>query len=203
MNTKDRIIETAKQLFNQQGATNISTNKIASEMSISKGNLYYYFKNKEEIIREIWDSLTHELDPIWKRDRLASSEEAIAEFFKELFALFYEYRFFYLEISTLLQNDPQLKKLYVARTSRILLEFKKLIIDWTETGMMKKFENEKDIDTLAKSTWVVGELWTTYSNILNETVTAENIKEGIAMSYSVLKPYFTLKSRRKLEKILH
>ena len=52
--TKEKILLTAIELFNKYTASAISTNHIAAEMNISPGNLYYYFKNKEEIIKEIF-----------------------------------------------------------------------------------------------------------------------------------------------------
>ena len=45
--TKEWILETACRLFNEYGTAAISTKRIAKEMGISPGNLYYHFKNKE------------------------------------------------------------------------------------------------------------------------------------------------------------
>ncbi|NON38996.1 TetR/AcrR family transcriptional regulator, partial [Klebsiella pneumoniae] len=50
MKTRDRILECALQLFNQQGERSVSTNHIAAHMEISPGNLYYHFPNKQAII---------------------------------------------------------------------------------------------------------------------------------------------------------
>ncbi|MCF2152020.1 TetR/AcrR family transcriptional regulator [Desmonostoc muscorum LEGE 12446] len=55
--TKSRIIETAIELFNQHGTQTISTNHIADSMGISPENLYYHFKNKQEIIRIILETV--------------------------------------------------------------------------------------------------------------------------------------------------
>ena len=61
MKTRDKIASTALLLFNQKGERNITTNHIAAELAISPGNLYYHFKNKEEIIGEIFESYSVEL----------------------------------------------------------------------------------------------------------------------------------------------
>ena len=51
-NTYQRIIESALVLFNEEGERNISTNHISAHLGISPGNLYYHFRNKDEII--VW-----------------------------------------------------------------------------------------------------------------------------------------------------
>lgn len=52
-NTRQEILETAKQLFNEKGFNVVSTRDIAEVIGISKGNLTYYFKKKEDIIEAL------------------------------------------------------------------------------------------------------------------------------------------------------
>lgn len=51
--TKNKILDTALELFCTKGYYNISTNEIARVANISIGNLYFYFPNKETIFLEI------------------------------------------------------------------------------------------------------------------------------------------------------
>ncbi|UTH74982.1 TetR/AcrR family transcriptional regulator [Chromobacterium sp. IIBBL 290-4] len=52
--TFNKIVEASLQLFNQEGERLITTNHIAERMNISTGKLYYHFRNKEEIITELY-----------------------------------------------------------------------------------------------------------------------------------------------------
>jgi len=48
--TRDHIVESADQLFYQQGFDHTSFADIASVVKISRGNFYYHFKSKDEIL---------------------------------------------------------------------------------------------------------------------------------------------------------
>ncbi|MGH1542133.1 MAG: TetR/AcrR family transcriptional regulator [Arenicella sp.] len=50
MSKRDEIIEAADQLFYQQGFEHTSFAHIAESVKISRGNFYYHFKTKDEIL---------------------------------------------------------------------------------------------------------------------------------------------------------
>jgi len=49
---KEKIIESASKLFFQMGYNNAGMENIARDMGITKGTLYLYFKNKEELLNK-------------------------------------------------------------------------------------------------------------------------------------------------------
>ncbi len=49
-NTRDHIIEAADQLFYRQGYEHTSFSDIANVVKISRGNFYFHFKTKDEIL---------------------------------------------------------------------------------------------------------------------------------------------------------
>ena len=48
--TRDRIVDKADQLFYEQGFEHTSFAQIAEALGISRGNFYYHFKTKDEIL---------------------------------------------------------------------------------------------------------------------------------------------------------
>ena len=48
--TRDRIVEAADDLFYRRGYEHTSFSDIADAVRISRGNFYYHFKSKDEIL---------------------------------------------------------------------------------------------------------------------------------------------------------
>ena len=53
LNTKEKILESAKKLFSDYGYSAVSMSEIAKEVKITKAALYYHFKSKKEIYLEV------------------------------------------------------------------------------------------------------------------------------------------------------
>ena len=97
MKTKDRILETARELFNARRFGNVTTAELAAECGIAEGNLWYHFKNKRALLEAITEQFLVDVE-----DRLAllpsDPEIILQEYAEMLFALMSEirqYRFLY------------------------------------------------------------------------------------------------------------
>src|SRR3982751_3436190 len=97
--TRERIVETALQLFNRFGEPHITTADIADEMNISPGNLYYHFRNKDEIIGALYAALERRIAPLLAvpPDRPPGIED-VWLLLHLLFEQMWEYRFFYRDV---------------------------------------------------------------------------------------------------------
>ena len=56
LNTKNRILETAKDLFAEQGFDNTGIKEIAEKVDIAPSVLYYHFENKGDILNSLIDN---------------------------------------------------------------------------------------------------------------------------------------------------
>ena len=70
--TRTEILQTSKKLFNEYGYNAVSVKDIADALEISKGNVTYHFKKKEQIMEALLKSLESER-------RLPSVPQTIAE----------------------------------------------------------------------------------------------------------------------------
>lgn len=118
--TRERILETSIKLFNEKKASNVSTVQISAAMQISPGNLYYYYANKEEVIRCIWkERMLKEIEDLIVEYGDIRTAGELLEFFRESLEHCFKYKFFYTEMPTLFVNDDSLLKLYREASGRV------------------------------------------------------------------------------------
>lgn len=109
MKTRDRILESALELFNQQGEPNVTTLEIANELEISPGNLYYHFHGKEPLIMELLKRFQNEmaelLDP---PEYIQLDAEDYWLFISLIVEHLSNYRFLFQDLSNLAGRLPKL-----------------------------------------------------------------------------------------------
>ncbi|EPM49628.1 TetR/AcrR family transcriptional regulator [Pseudomonas syringae] len=111
MKTRDRILECALTLFNQQGEPNVSTLEIANEMGISPGNLYYHFHGKEPLILGLFERFQAELAPLLDPPSDARLEpEDYWMFLHLIVERLSHYRFLFQDLSNLAGRLPKLAR---------------------------------------------------------------------------------------------
>ena len=65
--TRARIVETARILFNRHGFSDVSIDAIMAEAGLTRGGFYSHFKNKAELFAETVDSFLHGRGAEWRR----------------------------------------------------------------------------------------------------------------------------------------
>jgi AcrR family transcriptional regulator len=187
--TQFRILQAALELFNEHGSAAVSSNRIAERCGISKGNLQYHFRNKQEIIYALFQQAINEMDSGWYRDHLAPTLEHMATMFVRQLQLILKYRFFYREMGDLLRRDPQLRKRYADNRERRLRDLEKFMLALQAGGHMRFPPDPKRLRSIIDVTWIVNENWLNYMDYHDREVTVEAMLEGYAETLEVLRPY--------------
>lgn len=179
--TKDRIIGISIELFNEKGCLNTSTRHIAEKLNISVGNLYYYFKNKEEIFKEV-KLLDYEKNEIFllKKFLLDNLEADI------------KYRFLNLELNLLVITFPKFKEIMQEKIKNEIFMIKRLLMHQIKNGYIKPL-SENELDFFISNSWIVATSNLSFWNLINDDILS-NTKKGALNMYYLIKPYLTEKS---------
>lgn len=167
MNTREKIIDSALRLFNEQGTKAVSTNHIAATTGISPGNLYYYFRNKEDIIRVIFEQMdTYGMEQylLIFNELQPGTLEAIEQTFVMIQKFNWRYRFFKRELTALIMNDNLLKKSFHQTHRRMLDVIRKSNNDAVAIGTLKPLP-DKEMALFTEEIWLVTLFWLNYLEV--------------------------------------
>ena len=192
MKTKDKIIATAIDLFNIHGTKAISTNHIAKEMGISPGNLYYHFRSKNDIIRSISDNFSNELGSALKiqLDTISDFSSNLTSLFNRFFKIQQSYQFLFLEGVHLTKQDIKLLDNYTNLRCLIKKGYHELLSNLVKIKIMKR-QSLNIIDELLDTQWIIMWYWINHTILDRNTYDDFQIKKGIKLSFSIIKPQLT------------
>lgn len=91
MKTRDRIVETARALFNEQGYGAVSTATLAAACEIAEGNLWYHFKTRRDLLDALGERFARSIET---RLALEPGSDPVASYARLLDAIMSEFRDF-------------------------------------------------------------------------------------------------------------
>ncbi|MCD2421998.1 TetR/AcrR family transcriptional regulator [Niabella pedocola] len=178
MDTKDRILEAALELYNTQGIRTITTRHIAAHLNMSPGNLHYHFKHTDDIIRALYARLAgaFDLELIQLQQSATVTMNAILDLSARSFQLVYRYRFIFLHFVEIVWRIPGIGKDYQVLTRRRTREFTRIFQRLIENGIFRTDLPPSIWPALVKQLFIVADFW--LSN--NELTDRLNEKKAVA-----------------------
>lgn len=177
--SKKKIKKYALDLFNEKDTFSITTNHIALCAKISTGNLYYHYKNKEDIIIDIYEEMIEEFESLKSFEKILNSQNPLEELSKmyDLYLdIFWDYRFLMRDSSVLLSTLPKFKEIFIQRQNLRISEIKMLIEYFISKEIFRQM-SEDEILLSAKLNWFISTYWQNFISI-NELITKESFKEA-------------------------
>ncbi|BDY03101.1 TetR/AcrR family transcriptional regulator [Ferrimonas sp. YFM] len=181
MKTKDRIILASRELFNEHGERAITTNHIAAHMGISPGNLYYHFRNKEEIIRCIYKEYENYIVEAFRPLDVENESdlEFLVRYLDGMFQAMWRFRFFYANLTDILTRDKELHQRYLevhSRMTKVAADNLRLLRDNGTVVVEDKY-----IEDLAQTLKQIVTCWISYRNaqMLESSITKREIYKGV------------------------
>ena len=168
----------------------MSTNRIARALGMSTGTLYYHFRNKEEIIRVLFERLSSDLDSVYVPPaRRAPDLTDLDGVLRGHLQTLWHYRFIYREIAALAQRDPELRTQYCRQSTRGHKYLVELINALIREGVLRKPEGQGAVTELAHAWRVVAEFWLPFMELARAHMGGRALDEGVGMLHRVIRPH--------------
>ena len=177
MKTRDKILLSSLELFNERGERNVTTNHIAEGLGISPEyeKLVDYYLDIPEDRAMTLDDMTFYLESVF--DGLWS------------------YRFFHRDLEYLLDSDQRLRQDYRDFTNRCLASISRIFEKLAEAGIIEP--QEEDLrSAMSLNVWLVITNWmaflkTAHAAEESACLTLTELKQGIYQVLTLEIPYLT------------
>jgi AcrR family transcriptional regulator len=198
--TRTRVLAESLRLFNERGEANVTTGAIAAELGISPGNLYYHFRNKDQIVEELFARFAERADVVPRAD--PRGPEAIEDLWLYLHLMLeaiWDYRFIYRNLDDLLSRNPRLRARFTRMIERQLAAVAALCEALVRSRLMRA--RPEEVAALARNVLVVATYWLNFQSLGVRAKPGDDVGQGAYQVMSLVAPYLVGEAREHLDRL--
>ncbi len=186
--TRQRILDASLAMFNAQGEPNVTTNHIADELEISPGNLYYHFRNKDDIIEQLFGGYEQRMDAALTapEGRLPGLEDVWLQLHL-VFECIWDYRFLYRDLVDILTRNRRLRLRFARILKRADEQAHQVMRGLVQAGVMRASADE--VDAAATNILVIATFWLNYAAARGDKDERASIRDGIVQVMMLIAPF--------------
>jgi AcrR family transcriptional regulator len=188
--TRDRILDVSLAMFNERGEPNVTTNHIADELEISPGNLYYHFRNKDDIVEHLFARFEAGMDGALATpdDRLPTLEDIWLQLHL-VFEAMWQYRFIYRDLVDLTSRNRKLR-MHFARILKRAGESATAVLQGLVRAEVMR-ATRPEIDATAQNILLVTTFWMNYNVVRGGSTekSSHDLTQGIYQVMMLIAPF--------------
>jgi AcrR family transcriptional regulator len=199
--TRQRILDCALAMFNAQGEPTVTTNHIADELGISPGNLYYHFRNKDDIIEQLFTRYETRMDAALAPPdgRLPGLEDIWLQL-HGVFECIWDYRFLYRDLLEILSRSRRLRIRFARILGRADDRAHVVLRGLAQADVIRATPAE--IDAAATSLLVLATFWLNYATLRGDRDERRAVHEGIVQVMMLIAPFLRDAERVHLNQLI-
>ena len=197
VSTRQRIINKAVELFNQNGFASVTLFEIAGALNMTRGNLTYHFKTKDLLLEAISDELWSKLEVEKNKTRMLPSFENMHNEIQLFYRFQRQYAFIFLDHHVLNHAALQAKLREIMKQS--IKEMETTIAFAISAKNMHPEPYEGMYHNLAVTTWMISYYSLNYQMIRGEKPDKTS-QEAEMKVWSILLPHLTEKGLKAFRK---
>ncbi len=201
MKTRDRILYKSLEMFNDQGEPNVSTNHIADELEISPGNLYYHFRNKDDIVEHLFAMFEKRLsDVLFTTEERSTDLEDIWLQLHLIFECIWEYRFIYRDLVDLTARHRKLRTHFSRLIKRETASAEAVLRGLVRSEVMTASEEEIKVSAIAIVQTTT--FWMSFRSVSSGTPgSSEDLANGVYHVMMLVAPFLRDPERSHLGRL--
>ncbi len=141
MNKKQKILLAMLELVVKRGVHGTSMSQLSIETGIAPSTIYYYFKNKQEIIDEIYKMIHHDFDSVLTQEKEGKSSEEVFKTYWENLYQYYISNPMAFEFYEFVARPPAISQDLINETKGYFINHTKYFKEGIEAGSLKQIDH--------------------------------------------------------------
>lgn len=126
-NTKQKILNSSIQLFNQNGVDAVRLQQIAEDTGISVGNLAYHFKNKDAIVESVYEVLFEDFSNVLREYAVSTAMTSFDAQLGLYYVFFEKYQFYIADFFKTTTSPTEHQQIWQEYMTKMLIQIKSRI----------------------------------------------------------------------------
>lgn len=197
MNTKEKILKKALELFNEVGYNVVTARYIAKELNISVGNLHYHYKHSKDIVTAIINNLLYQSEVLileFKNDENLTIEK-LSNYLQSLFNLFFEYQFLMTNFVDVFRDVPELQSKFLEIYNKRENQFESIIKTFQQLKVFRQDLPEKLVKSVISQIFIIVDSFITYNSVITNLQKDDAIIYFKQLTLNLFLPLFSEKER--------
>lgn len=199
MNTREKILDRALEMFNERGIEYVGLRELAAILEMRVSNITYYFPTKDDLVFELSQELARRNSEVIIENKELTMT-GFLEMLHKVFENHYEFRGLlrsFVHIMT--QNKPVLasyKKIQTNRRATLASNIHVLV-----SGGYLKVENEEKLNFLVSALSTLSRYWVSEMAVFGQHLGKEQqINQNLLMITNLFEPYISAKAKKEMAK---
>lgn len=201
--TREKILNTALRLFNEEGTNEVTPRRIAIEMGISHGNLRYHFSKKEEILYGLYMQLVASFDEAVDQAQRQPDLKMAYDILKTTFEKLYTYRFLMIDFVSVMRQVEAIRIHYQALFQTRHAQFRQIFQALEAEGILQPEMLPGQYERFMWQMNIFSDFWVGASEIHFSGLEEDRIDFFAQIAFSMLYPYLTEKGRKAYLEVIH
>jgi AcrR family transcriptional regulator len=201
--TRDKILDASLSMFNAQGEPNVTTNHIADEIGISPGNLYYHYRNKNDIVEQLFARYETQMDRalLVPEGRLPTLEDVWLQL-HSVFDCMWAFRFLYRDLVDILSRNRKLKQRFSRIMNRASTSAAAMLKGLSKAEILRATDDE--IRATSENVLLVATFWINYNTVRSAKTeqTRKELTHGIYQAMLLIAPFLRDAERMHLNALV-
>ena len=199
--TRQRILDCSLAMFNAQGEPTVTTNHIADELEISPGNLYYHFRNKDDIIEQLFARYEQRMDEaLTPPDGRLPGLEDIWLQLHLVFECIWDHRFLYRDLLEILSRSRRLRIRFARILKRADDRAHAVMRGLSQADVIRA--SAAELDAAATNILVLATFWLNYAAVRGDKDEQAAVRSGIVQVMMLLSPFLRDAERVHLNQLV-